>query len=107
LFVGARWFLADGYSSVRSVVGRERVQVPLGVFPTWKLRETSEGLGPAYRANLWYGSVGLLHERSHYELEATDNSGHAVGRQLIDTDVSLTAIHLEDRAATAGLAAGN
>jgi len=26
---------------------------------------------------------------------------------LIDTEVSLTAIHLEDRAATAGLGAGN
>src|SRR5262249_10845273 len=107
LFVGARWLLAEGYSSARSVVGRERIQVPLGVFPAWKLRETSEGLGPTYRANLWYGSVGWLHERSHDEQVATDTSGHAVGRWLFDSDVSLTAVHLEGRAATPGLTTGN
>jgi len=76
-------------------------------FPAWKHRETSEGLGPTYRANLWYGSVGWLHERSHYEQVATDTSGHAVGRWLFDSDVSLSAVHLEGRAATPGLTTGN
>jgi len=107
LSVGAQWSVFEGSGYVRSVVGRERIRVPPGAFSAWRVRETSDLSGPADRAYLWYGAVGWVHERYHYEVVATDTSGHAVGRVLIDTEVSLTAIHLEDRAATAGLGAGN
>jgi len=107
LFVGSRWFMFEGSQYVRSVVGRERVHVPLGAFSAWKVRETSALFPPAYSAYLWYGAVGWVHERYHNEVTATDTLGHAVGRVLYDTDVSLTAVHLEDRAATAELGTGN
>jgi hypothetical protein len=107
LFVGAHWSVFEGSGFVRSVVGRERIRVPLGAFSAWRVRETSNLLGPADRSYLWYGAVGWVHERYHYEVAATDTSGHTVGRVLIDTEVSLTAIHLEDGAATPGLGAGN
>jgi hypothetical protein len=96
LFVGARWTELEGaeYAVARTVVGRERVQVPLGVFPAWKIRQTSEYLGPSYRRYIWYGSVGELRERSHDEFEATDLSGNVVGRVLIDGELSLTGAHL-------------
>jgi len=94
LSVGAHWSVFEGSGYVRSVVGRERIRVPLGAFSAWRVRETSDQSGPADREYLWYGAVGWVHERYHYEIAATDTSGHAVGRVLIDTEVSLTAIHL-------------
>jgi hypothetical protein len=107
LFVGARWFMFEGAEYVRSVVGRERIQVPLGAFSAWKVRETFDLFPPEYRAYLWYGALGWVRERYHAEVAATDTSGRTVGRVLIDTDVALAAVHLEDRAATAGRGSGN
>ena len=100
LFVGARWIVRKDPQFGRIVVAHERVLVPLGTFPAWKVRGTSELYGPNDRVNFWYSNLGLLALRYHAETNATDSTGAIIGRVAIDSDQSLTAIHLV-RAGTA------
>jgi hypothetical protein len=78
----------------RIVVGRDRINVPLGTFAAWKLRGTSELYGPEDRVHLWYSNLGLLRFRYHVEADAVDEVDHVIGRVVTDSDQSLTGIHL-------------
>ena len=94
LYPGARWIVRDDPRFARIVVGPERVNLPLGTLPAWKLRGTSELFGPEDRVHFWYSRLGLLRIRFHVVGDATDNTGNVIGRVVTDSDQSLTEIHL-------------
>src|SRR5262245_54182998 len=105
LFVGARWIVREDPRFARIVVASERVNVPLGTFPAWKIRGTSELFGPQDRVHFWYSNLGLLRLRFHVIADVVDVGDHVIGQVVSDGDQSLTAIHLEGRTAAAGLVA--
>lgn len=94
LHVGERWIVRESPRFARIVVGREVVNVPLGTFPAWKIRGTSELFGPDDRVLFWYSNLGLLRVRVHATSDATDDTGNVIGRVVLDSDQSLTDIHL-------------
>jgi hypothetical protein len=95
LSLGARWIVRDDPRFERTVVGRERVSVPLGRFVSWKLRGTSELFGPGDRLHLWYANVGLVRIRVHVTGDAVDQTGNVIGRVVTDVDESLTGLTLQ------------
>ena len=101
LYAGARWLVLEEPRFGRVVVGLDRIRVPLGTFAAWKLRGTSESFGPNDRLHLWYSNLGLLRIRYHFEVDAVDNTGTVIGRAALDSDQSLTGIHLVRGAALA------
>lgn len=105
VYAGARWLVRDDPRFARIVVGRDRIEVPLGTFAAWKLRGTSELYGPEDRVHFWYSNLGLLRFRYHVVGNATDDSGNIIGRVITDSDQSLTGIHLVR--GSAALATGN
>lgn len=94
LRLGARWVVRDSPLFTRTVVARETVHLPAGVFDSWKLRGDSELFGSTDRVHFWYGRAGLLRIRFHAEAEATDEAGNSVGRLIVDQDQVLTALEL-------------
>jgi hypothetical protein len=104
LYVGARWIVRADPRFARMVVARERIALPLGTFPAWKLRGTAELFGPEDRLHLWYSNLGLLRIRFHGVSDAVDDTGNVIGRVVFDSDQSLTDIHLAGRGSS--LAAG-
>jgi hypothetical protein len=104
LYVGARWIVRESPRFARIVVGRDVVNVPLGMFPAWKIRGTSELFGPDDQVFFWYSNLGLLGVRYHVVGDAVDDTGKVIGRVVTDSDQSLTGIHLMGR--SVALAAG-
>jgi hypothetical protein len=96
LRVGARWIVRESPRFTRVVLARERVRVPAGSFNAWRLRGASELFGPADRVRFWYSGVGLLRLSAHLEADATDDSGHVVGRLLLDQEQVLDSFQLFD-----------
>lgn len=94
LYVGARWVVRTDPRFGRIVEARERINVPLGTFGAWRIRNTSEQYGPNDRVHFWYSNLGLLRFRYHVETNATDSTGAIIGRVGIDSDQALTSIHL-------------
>ena len=94
LYVGARWVVRADPRFGRIVEARERINVPLGTFGAWRIRNTSELYGPNDRVHFWYSNLGLLRFRYYAETNATDSTGAIIGRVGIDSDQALTGIHL-------------
>jgi hypothetical protein len=96
LLPGAQWTVSESPLFARTVVARERVNVPAGSWLAWKLQNTSEFLGPNERVFLWYANVGLVRATSHLETVATDDAGNPIGLLTFDSDQQLTNVHLVD-----------
>ena len=94
LYAGARWVVRKDPNLARIVEARERINVPLGTFAAWRIRNVSELYGPNDRVHFWYSSLGLLRFRVHAETNATDSTGAIIGRVAIDSDRALTDVHL-------------
>src|SRR5262249_34476866 len=94
LFVGARWVVRESPRFTRTVVARELVRVPAGVFPAWRLMGTAEAFGPEDRLDVWYSSAGLVRLRFHVVGDAVGDQGNVSGRAVTDSDQTLTAIEL-------------
>jgi hypothetical protein len=107
LFVGARWVVRDDPRFQRIVVARDRVNLPLGTFPAFKIRGTAELFGPGDRVFFWYSNLGLLSMRVHVTADAVDDADHVIGRVVLDQDQSLTGIHLVGGQAAAALVGGS
>jgi len=96
VFVGAHWIVRDSPQFARTVVGRDRLEVPAGRFSAWRIRGTSDRFGPDDRVAFWYAAEGLIRIRVHAVGEAVDDQGNLVGKVLFDSDQVLTALHLVD-----------
>ncbi|MGH7742549.1 MAG: hypothetical protein ACRENS_11080 [Candidatus Eiseniibacteriota bacterium] len=94
LYTGASWIVRDSPRFVRRVAGRERLHVPAGEFPSWRIAGDSELFGPNDRVTYWYGAPGLLRIQVHAELNATDDTGAIIGTALFDSDQVLTDANL-------------
>jgi hypothetical protein len=94
IYTGARWIVREDPRFARIVVGPERVNLPLGTFAAWKIRGTSELFGPEDRLLTWYSRLGLLRVRFHGIVNAADDTGAIIGQVVVDSDQSLTGIHL-------------
>lgn len=97
LRIGASWDVGTTPPLVRSVVARERVSVPAGSFPAWRVHSIAEQFGPDDRLDLWYADAGLVKVSLHVEADARDGAGNVIGRIVGDVDQVLTGLRLVDR----------
>lgn len=85
LFRGSRWIVSEPRRQKRTVVGRERANVPAGEFMTWVLQARDESLGPNDRVQLCYAAEGLILVRGHIESAAIDELDNPIGLMITDS----------------------
>lgn len=105
LHVGAEWDVRLSPHFTRTVVGRELLRLPAGMFPSWRLRGDSELFGPTDRVHFWYASAGLVKMSLHAEGEATDDAGNIIGHFVADMEQVLTDVHVSGQRGVGSLAA--
>ncbi len=96
LRIGARWVVRESPLFERVVVGLQPLRLPAGMFPAWRLRQTSELFGPDDSAQLWYSRSGLLRIAFRGKADATDEAGNIVGQVIIEQDQVLSTLRLVD-----------
>jgi hypothetical protein len=67
LHVGQAWVVDPQFRNVAEVVAREIVQTPLGRAPAWKIRMRYGGRLPGEETFYWYGDLGYLGLRRHFQ----------------------------------------
>jgi len=94
LFVGAHWTMSENPLVEGTVTARERVHVPAGTTPAWRVRTRSPALGEDDRVEDWYSAAGLVRYHVRIETDVVDDHGTVFGTLVSESDQSLTALRL-------------
>lgn len=102
LHPGARWTIRDepGATFVATVEGTDVLDLPPGRLRGYRIRISSDFLGPDDEVRAWYGPSGYLQLVAHIESDATDVFGEIYGRAVADLRETLEAVRLPGRAFT-------
>jgi hypothetical protein len=96
LYVGAHWTESESPRVERMVTAHERVRVPAGTTPAWRVRMRSPALAEEDRYEEWYSAAGLVRYHSRIESDVVDDQGTVLGTLVYEADQSLTALHIGD-----------
>jgi hypothetical protein len=96
LYPGARWIIrnAPGAIFAARVEGTDVLTLPAGRLRGYRIRISSDGLGPNDTVRTWYGTSGLLQIVVHGEYEAIDVFGQPIGRVFVDQREALEELQL-------------
>ncbi len=96
LHPGAHWIIRNdpGATFSANVEAADVLDLRVGRLRGYRIRISTEFLGPADVVHVWYGPSGYLQLVAHFETDAVDEFGEVVGRAVVDQRETLVFLQL-------------